>query len=83
MSSSTNSMTELTTEQKLKRHTLHLEEQLSEVLDLLESLSDENNTLKIREIQLLKERSILHSKNDKVRTQVEAMVQRLKTMDNA
>lgn len=76
-------MAEQTTENRLRNQIHQLESQLSEVLDLLESLSKENTTLKTREAQLLKERSILHSKNDKVRTQVEAMIQRLKTMDNA
>ncbi len=75
-------MSENTTEKRLREHIDQLEVQLDEVLTLLESLAKENAVLKIREAQLLKERSILHSKNDKVRTQVEAMIQRLKTMDD-
>lgn len=76
-------MTDETIEQKLQDHVLQLEKQLTQVLSLLESLSSENRALKAREMQLLKERSILHSKNDKVRLQVEAMIQRLKAMDSA
>jgi cell division protein ZapB len=77
------SMSEQTTDIRLKQQIGQLEQQLGEVLILLESLSQENTTLKSREAQLLRERSELHSKNDKVRTQVESMIHRLKNMDNA
>lgn len=74
-------MTEQTTDLKLNEQVGQLEEQLHEVLTLLESLSSENATLKARETVLMSERSELHNKNAKVRTQVESMIQRLKTMD--
>ena len=74
-------MTEQTTDIKLNEQVGLLEEQLHEVLALLESLSSENATLKARETVLMSERSELHNKNAKVRTQVESMIQRLKTMD--
>ncbi|CAA6802987.1 MAG: Unknown protein [uncultured Thiotrichaceae bacterium] len=75
-------MSEQTTDIRLKEHIGQLEQQLGDVLSLLEALSSENAVLKARENQLLKERSELHTKNDKVRSQVESMIQRLKTMES-
>ncbi len=76
-------MTEETTDKKLDMQIGLLEDQLHEVLILLEALSSENTALKARESSLLTERSELHNKNSKVRSQVESMIQRLKTMDNS
>lgn len=73
--------TNQTTDIRLGEKIAKLEEQLNDVLGLLESLSSENAVLKARENQLLHERSELHHRNDKVRSQVESMIQRLKTMD--
>lgn len=75
-------MTEQTTDKKLDMQIGLLEDRLHEVLILLEALSSENTALKARESSLLAERSELHNKNSKVRSQVESMIQRLKTMDN-
>ncbi len=75
-------MSDQTTDIRLKKQIGQLEEQLIDVLTLLESLSSENAVLKSRENELLHERSELHHRNDKVRSQVESMIQRLKTMDN-
>ena len=60
-----------------------LEVTVTELVSLCEKLSEENNTYKGSNQQLLLERSELQSKNDKVRGQVEAMVSRLKAMDKA
>ncbi len=76
-------MTEETTDKKLDMQIGLLEDRLHEVLILLEALSSENMALKARESSLLTERSELHNKNSKVRSQVESMIQRLKTMDNS
>ncbi len=76
-------MTEETTDKKLDMQIGLLEDRLHEVLTLLEALSSENTALKARESSLLTERSELHNKNSKVRSQVESMIQRLKTMDNS
>ncbi|HHL19809.1 MAG TPA: TIGR02449 family protein [Thiothrix sp.] len=76
-------MTEETTDKKLDMQIGLLEDRLHEVLVLLEALSSENTALKARESSLLAERSELHNKNSKVRSQVESMIQRLKTMDNS
>lgn len=76
-------MTEQTTDKKLDMQIGQLEARLHEVLTLLETLSSENTALKARETALLAERSELHNKNSKVRSQVESMIQRLKTMDSS
>ena len=60
-----------------------LEATVTELIALCKKLSDENNTYKGSNKQLMLERSDLQSKNDKVRGQVEAMVSRLKAMDKA
>lgn len=60
-----------------------LEVTITELVSLCKKLSEENNTYKGSNQQLLLERSELQSKNDKVRGQVEAMVSRLKAMDKA
>jgi len=60
-----------------------LEVSVAKLVALCEKLSEENNTYKGSNQQLLQERSQLQSKNDKVRGQVEAMVNRLKALDKA
>ncbi len=60
-----------------------LETTVAELVALCEKLSEENNTYKGSNQQLMLERSELQSKNDKVRGQVEAMVNRLKALDKA
>ncbi|MCK5726117.1 MAG: hypothetical protein KAH22_04740 [Thiotrichaceae bacterium] len=75
-------MPDPTTYSKLKDQIGQLEVQLNDVLTLVESLSAENSILKERESKLLHERAELHNRNDKVRSQVESMIQRLKTLDH-
>ncbi len=60
-----------------------LETTVTELVALCKKLSEENNTYKGSNKQLMLERSELQSKNDKVRGQVEAMVHRLKALDKA
>ena len=60
-----------------------LELSINSLLDLCKRLSIENETFKNSNNLLMHERSELQLKNDKVRTQVEAMVERLKTLDKA
>jgi len=60
-----------------------LELSINSLLDLCNKLSIENETFKSSNNLLMHERSELQLKNDKVRTQVEAMVDRLKTLDKA
>lgn len=60
-----------------------LENSIKELLVYCNKLSEENEAFKHSNQQLMLERSELQSKNDKVRGQVEAMVERLKAMDKA
>ncbi len=60
---------------------IKLESSVTRLIEYCEKLTDENNTIKHSNNQLMIERSELQTKNDKVRGQVEAMVERLKTMD--
>ncbi len=60
-----------------------LELSISTLLDLHKKLSSENKAFKESNSRLMQERSELQLTNDKVRAQVEAMVERLKALDNA
>lgn len=60
-----------------------LESSINALLDLCKKLSTENETFKASNSQLMHERSELQLTNDKVRVQVEAMVERLKALDEA
>ena len=71
------------TDARLKQQVTELEKTLSILMASCDSLYDENQSLKTKESLLLKERAELFAKNDKIRTQVEAMVMRLKAMENA
>jgi len=71
------------TDSRLKEQVLELEATLEQLLAISERLYEENQALRVKESQLIKERAELHAKNDKIRTQVEAMIQRLKAMENA
>lgn len=76
-------MDNYSTDSDLKEQVSRLEETLNALLVATEELFEENAMLKEREKQLLKERVDLHSKNDKIRAQVESMISRLKSMENA
>ena len=71
------------TDARLKEQVAELEKTVALLVTSADSLFDENQSLKVKEAQLLKERAELFAKNDKIRTQVEAMVMRLKAMENA
>ena len=71
------------TDARLKDQVDELEATVAALVSSHNSLFDENQSLKTKESQLLKERAELFAKNDKIRTQVEAMVMRLKEMENA
>ncbi len=60
-----------------------LESSVEMLLLYCEKLNEENLTYKNSNNQLMLERSELQIKNDKVRGQVEAMVDRLKALDKA
>jgi len=60
-----------------------LEASVIQLLEICNKLSTENSAFKKSNHELLQDRSMLQEKNDKARVQVEAMIGRLKAMDNA
>lgn len=79
MSNDQSTDTSISLEQKIE----NLEFSVKKLIQHCESLTEENNSIKQSNKQLMIERSELQTKNDKVRGQVEAMVDRLKVMDKA
>ncbi len=67
----------LQTEQELR----NLEVRVDELIALCERLEDENRALRAKHASLLRERAHLIEKNESARTRVEAMILRLKTME--
>ena len=59
----------------------HLESQLDELIELSDEHKRQNHSLKTREEDLIKERSVLMKKNDLARTKVESMISRLKALE--
>ena len=60
-----------------------LEAKVSEMLDTCDKLRFENTRLRNENAHLLSERGHLLANRDKVRIQVEAMINRLKTMESS
>lgn len=58
-----------------------LEEKLDRLIQLCEQLQLENQSLREREGNLLRERSKLVEKNETARSKVEAMITRLKNLE--
>ena len=60
-----------------------LEEQVSELLELCKRLGKENNDLRAQLQHLSGERASLLEQKEQVRSQVEAMISRLRSMESA
>lgn len=60
-----------------------LEEQVGELLELCQRLGKDNGELRAQIQQLASERSNLVEQKEKVRVQVESMITRLRSMENA
>lgn len=58
-----------------------LEARLRQMLDQLKKLREENQSLLARQESLVTERASLVSKNDEARSKVEAMIHRLKALE--
>jgi cell division protein ZapB len=58
-----------------------LEKQLHKLLAQIQKLREENQSLHVRQETLVTERALLVSKNDEARTKVEAMINRLKGLE--
>ncbi len=65
----------------IEQHIKKLEERVSELLAVCDSYKRQNRAMKAREAQLLEERTQLLKKNDLARVKVEAMITRLKAME--
>lgn len=61
----------------------HLEEQVNELLELCKKLGDENSDLRAQLQHLTGERATLVELKEQARSQVEAMIMRLRSMENA
>lgn len=59
-----------------------LEKQVDELLGVLGALREENRALRQRQDSLATERATLLQRNEQVRTRVEAMIGRLKTLEH-
>jgi cell division protein ZapB len=59
-----------------------LERRLEELVAVCRQLKEENRSLRQRQDNLMVERASLMQKNEHVRTRVEAMIGRLKTMEH-
>ncbi len=60
-----------------------LEKQLRTLLGQIQKLREENHSLHTRQNSLVAERASLVAKNDEARTKVEAMINRLKGLEQA
>ena len=60
-----------------------LEAQLRKLLDTCTRLKEENHSLQSRQESLVAERAVLVSKNEEARTKVEAMINRLKALEQS
>ncbi len=66
---------------KIEQLFKNLESQLDEFIELCDDYKRQNGSLKSREEQLIEERATLMKKNDLARTKVEAMISRLKALE--
>ena len=76
----------MSTEQTNQRFDIELkrlEKRLDELVVICRQLQEENQSLKQRQDTLMAERASLLQKNEQVRGRVEAMISRLKAMEQA
>jgi cell division protein ZapB len=71
-----------TTKTQLDLELVRLARRIEELIASVEHLKEENRALRQRHESLSTERSSLLQKNEQVRTRVEAMIGRLKTMEH-
>jgi len=60
-----------------------LEKRLDELVVICKQLQDENRSLRQRQDSLIEDRAALLQKNEQVRGRVEAMISRLKAMEQS
>ena len=71
-----------TTKTQLDLELTRLTKRIDELVGILQHLKDENRALRQRHEALANERATLLNKNEQVRTRVEAMIGRLKTLEH-
>ena len=59
-----------------------ISQRLDRVLELCQRLGEENRSLRVSQEQLSTERSNLLAKNEQARSRVEAMIARLRSLEN-
>ena len=74
-------MTTKTTPSPIDLELIHLEEQVTELLNLVARLSQENRSLRTQQESMANERANLLEKHDQVRTRVDGIVTRLKSLE--
>jgi cell division protein ZapB len=72
-----------TTKNQLDLELMSLEKRIAELLAGVDQLKEENRALRQRHESLAGERAALLSRNEQVRTRVEAMIGRLKTLEHS
>ena len=71
-----------TTKNQLDLELVRLEKRVEELLAAMEHLKEENHALHQRHESLANERATLVNRNEQVRTRIEAMIGRLKTLEH-
>jgi len=71
------------TNQRFDLELKRLEKRLDELVLICKQLQEENHSLRDRQDMLMAERASLLQKNEQVRGRVEAMITRLKAMEQA
>jgi cell division protein ZapB len=76
-------MSDRDTNERVDADLLRLEKRLDELVVICRQLQEENRSLKQRQDSLIEDRATLLQKNEQVRGRVEAMIGRLKAMEQA
>jgi len=71
-----------TSKTQLDAELTRLAKRIEELLAMIDHLRDENRALRARHESLAGERAALMHRNEQVRTRVEAMIGRLKTLEH-
>ena len=75
-------MTDSTPKHEFEVELKRLENRLDDLVEICSQLKEENRSLKQRQDALTADRASLLQKNEQVRARVEAMISRLKAMEN-
>ena len=76
-------MSDAANEKRIDLELQRIEKRVEELVKLCDQLREENRSLRQRQELLVAERAGLQQKNDLVRGRVEAMIERLKSMEHS